>query len=51
MKNVIIQATCATFLVLAGAIALTVYAYYEVSDSVEAETIVLPLINGSGACK
>jgi hypothetical protein len=41
----------ASLLVLGGAIALTVYAFLEISDSVDAAMVVLPLVNGSGACK
>jgi hypothetical protein len=45
------EKTVAAILVLAGAIALTVYAFYEVTDSVATVDILLPLVNGSGACK
>jgi hypothetical protein len=44
------EKTVAAILVLAGAIALTVYAFNEVTDSVATVDILLPLVNGSGAC-
>ena len=39
-----------TLFVLACAVALSVYAYLEVSDTVAVAEIVVPLVNGSGAC-
>jgi hypothetical protein len=40
-----------TVLVLVGGAALTTYAFYNVSESTDAANVILPLVNGSGACK